>query len=80
MFQGCRKNYFLFCFYFWFFLLFCKLLQKDLGELISVMECDPGRSMKTFHELCESQLCEGIGREIYREQWDKKWRNIYDAG
>jgi hypothetical protein len=36
--------------------------------------------MKIFDELCESRLCEGIGREIYREQWDKKWRNIYDAG
>jgi hypothetical protein len=75
-----RRRSFLFCFYFWFVLLFCKLLQGDLGELVSVIECDPGCSMKIFDELCESRLCEGIGTEIYREQWDKKWKNIYDAG
>jgi len=61
------------------FCCFCKLLQGDFGELVSMMECDPGYLMKTFHELCESRFYEGIGTEIYREQWDKKWRSVYDA-
>jgi len=39
---------------FWFVLLFCKLLQGDLGELVSMMERDLGYSVKFFHELCES--------------------------
>jgi hypothetical protein len=52
---------------FWFVLLFCKLLQGDLGELVSVMEHDLNCSMKIFHELCESRLCEGIDKEISRE-------------
>ncbi len=51
---------------FWFDLLFCKLLQRDLSELISVMEHDLGCSMETLYELCESRLCEGIGEEISR--------------
>jgi hypothetical protein len=37
-------------------LLFYKLLWNDLGELVSVMEHDPGYSMDTFYELCESRL------------------------
>jgi len=52
---------------FWFVLLFCRLLQGDLGELVSMMECDLGCSVKIFHELCESRLCEGIDKEISRE-------------
>jgi hypothetical protein len=55
-------------------------LQGDLGELILMMEHDLGYSMKTLHELCESRLCEGIGKEISREQRDEEWRSIYDAG
>ncbi len=52
---------------FWFVLLFCRLLQGDFGELVSVMGCNPDCSMKIFHELCESRLCEGIGKEIFGE-------------
>jgi hypothetical protein len=52
---------------FWFVLLFCRLLRRDLGELVSVMERNPGCSMGTFYELCESRLCEGIGKEISKE-------------
>ncbi len=58
----------------------CKLLQRDLGELVSVMERDLDYSMKTLHELCESQLCKGIGEEISGERRDEEWRNIYDVG
>ncbi len=43
------------------------------------MECDPGCSMGTLYELCESQLCEGIGEEISGEWKDEERRNIYDA-
>jgi len=67
------------CFCFWFVLLLCKLLPKDLDELFSVMECNPGCSMKTFHELCESQFCEGIGRKIFGKRRDGDWKSIYDA-
>jgi hypothetical protein len=41
------------------------------------MEHNPGYSMKTFHVLCESQFCEGIGKKMYGEQKDEDWRNIY---
>jgi hypothetical protein len=51
----------------------------DLGELVSVMECDLGYSMETLHELRESRLCEGIGEEILGEQRDEKKRNICNA-
>jgi hypothetical protein len=62
-FKGTEEVIFLF-FCFWFVLLFCKLLWGDLGDLVSVMECDPGCIMKTLYELCESWLCEGIDEEI----------------
>jgi len=44
-----------------------------------VMERDPGCSMKTLHELCESRICEGIGKKNFGEQRDEDWKNIYDA-
>jgi predicted solute-binding protein len=65
---------------FWFVLLFCKLLWRDLGELVSVMERDPSYSMETLYELCESRLREGIGEEILREWRDEEKKNIYDVG
>jgi hypothetical protein len=52
---------------FWFLLLFCNLLQKDLGELVSMKERNPSCSMEIFYELCESRLCKGIGEEISGE-------------
>ncbi len=68
----------LFCF--WFTLLFSRLLRRDFGELVSVMEPNPNYSMETFYEMCESRLCEGIGEEILGEQKDEERRNIYDVG
>ncbi len=65
-FRGAEKVIFLF-FYFCFVLLFCRLLWRDLGELVSVMERDHGCSMETHYELCDPWLCEGIGEEISRE-------------
>jgi hypothetical protein len=44
------------------------------------MERDPGCSMGTFYELCESQLYEGIGEEISGERRDEERRNIYEVG
>jgi hypothetical protein len=44
-----------------------------------MMERDPGCSIGTLYELCESRLCEGIGEEISGERRDKERRNIYDA-
>jgi hypothetical protein len=55
-------------------------LQGDLDELVSVMKHDPGCSMKTLHELYESRLCKGIGKEFSGEQRDKEWKKIYDVG
>ncbi len=64
-FKGAEKIVFLFlCF--WFVLLFCRLLWRNLGELVLVMERDLDCSMETLYELCESWLCEGIGEEIFR--------------
>jgi len=69
VFQRCQRSCFLICFYFWFILLFCRLLQRDLSELVSVMEHNPGCLMEIFYELCESRLYEGIGEEISREKY-----------
>lgn len=80
MFQGHQKCCFLVCFCFCFVLLSCKLLREDLGELVSMMECDPDCSMKTLYELCESRLCKGIGEEILEERRDEEWRSIFDVG
>jgi hypothetical protein len=51
-FKGAEEFIFLF-FCFWLVLLY-RLLWSDLGELVSVMERDPGCSMDTLYELCES--------------------------
>ncbi len=50
------KNLFLMCFYFWCVLLLCKLWRRKLGELVSMLGCNPSCSMKTLHELCESRF------------------------
>ncbi len=68
------------CFSFWFVLLFCKLLQRDLGELVSMMECDLGYSKEILYELCESRFYKGIHEEILGEQRNDERRNIYDVG
>jgi hypothetical protein len=68
-FQGVKEIIFLF-FCFSFVLLFSRLLWRDLGEMVSVMECDHGCSMEILYELCESCLCEWISEEISGEQRD----------
>ncbi len=78
VFQG-HQSCFLVCFWFWFVLLFCRLLRRDLGELVSMMEHDLGCSLGTLHELGESRLCEGIGEEISKERRDEERRNIYNV-
>jgi hypothetical protein len=67
VFQRRQNSCFLVCFLFLFVLLFCKLLRRDLGEFVSMMERNPGYSMETLYELCESRYCEGIGDKISRE-------------
>jgi hypothetical protein len=37
-------------FYFWFGLLFCRLLWSGFGELVSVMERDPRCPMDNLYE------------------------------
>ncbi len=51
-FKGAKEVVFLF-FCFWFVLLFCRLLWRDLGEVVSVMERNLSYSMGTLYELCE---------------------------
>jgi hypothetical protein len=69
--KGVEEVIFLFlCFL--FVLLSCKLLWKDLNELVSLMERDPSCSMETLYERCESRLCEGIGEETSGEQKDEE--------
>jgi hypothetical protein len=41
-----------------------------------VMECNSSYSMKIFHELCESQFYEEIGRKILGSE-GMKIRRIY---
>jgi hypothetical protein len=43
------------------------------------MEHDPGCSMGTFYELCESWFYKGIGEKISGERRDEERRNIYDV-
>jgi len=74
--QGCQRI----CFCFWFVLLFCRLLRRDLGELVLAMERNLGYSMKILQELCESWFYKGIGRKIFGERRDEEWRGIYDVG
>jgi len=68
------KINFLICFCFWFVLLFCRLLWKDLGELVSMMEHNFDYSLKILQKLCESWFCEGIGKKISGEQRDQDWK------
>jgi len=62
---------------FLFFICFVVLqvMQRDLGELVSMMEHNLGCSLKTLRELCESQFYKGIGKEISREQRDEEWKS-----
>jgi len=71
VFQGCRKSCFFICFCFWFVLLFCRLLRRDIGELVLVMEHNLDSLTKTIYELCESGLCEGIWEDISGERRDE---------
>jgi hypothetical protein len=50
------KIFFLICFQISFVLLLCRLLRREFLEVVFVMERNPSCSMKTLHELCESQL------------------------
>ncbi len=52
-------------------------MWKDLNELVSLMERDPGCSMETLYEQCKSWLCEGMGEKISRERKDEEKRHIY---
>ncbi len=78
MFQGHRRNCYL-VFLFWFVFLFCKLLWRDLGDLVSVMECNLGCSMEILYELCESRFYVWIGADISGERNDREKKNIYGA-
>jgi hypothetical protein len=51
-------------------LLFCRLVWSDFGELVWVMEHNPGCSMDTLLELCESWFWWKIGVELLGE-WGK---------
>ncbi len=79
VFQGRRKVQFLF-FCFWLGLLFCKLLWSGFGESVSVMERDPGCSMDTLYEQCESRFWERIGAKLSGERRDVEKRKLYEAG
>jgi hypothetical protein len=74
------KNLFSCFFNFWLDLLFCRLLWRDLGELVSVMERNHGCSMDILYELCEPWLWWRIGVELSREQGEVERRKIYKVG
>ncbi len=68
--QGCRKfKYLFFCF--WLCLMFCRLLWRCLGELVSVMERDSCCSIEKLYGQCESQFLETIGVEL-----SKGWKVV----
>jgi hypothetical protein len=47
-------------------LLFCRLLRRDLGELVFVMEHNLNCSMKTFHELWNHSFARGLAGRLRR--------------
>ncbi len=56
--------------------MFCRLLWRDLRELVSLMARNLDCSMETLYELCESWLCRGVGEEISGQRRDGQ-KNIY---
>jgi len=78
-FEDVKKFNYLF-FYFWFGLLFCKLLWSGFGELVSVMEHNPNCSMDNFYEQCESRFLGTIGAELSRERRDVDNGKLYEVG
>jgi hypothetical protein len=78
-FKGAEEFFFLF-FCFWLGLLFCKLLRNDLGELVSVLEHDLGRSTDALYELCESQLLWRIGGSFQGNEGRWRGEKIYKVG
>jgi hypothetical protein len=63
-FKSIKEIVFLICFCFWFVSLLCRLLQRDLGELVSVMERNPECSMKTLHEHVNHDFARGLARRF----------------
>ncbi len=53
---------------FWFVLLFCKLLRRDLGELVLVMERDHGCSMGLFMSCVNHSFARGLVRRFQRSE------------
>jgi hypothetical protein len=49
---------------FWFVLLFCRLLQRGLGELVSVMECDLSCSINTLMRCVNHGSTRGLARRF----------------
>jgi hypothetical protein len=61
--RALKKLFFsLFCF--GFVLLFCRLLQRDLGELVSMLERDPGCSMELFMRCVNHDFVKGLVRRF----------------
>jgi len=54
-------------FYFWFGLLFCRLLWSGFGELVLVMEHDPGWPMDNLYEQDKTWFLRMIGAKLSRE-------------
>jgi hypothetical protein len=66
-------------FYFWFGLLFCRLLWSGFGELVSMMERNPCYSIDNLHSECESRLLKMIGIVLSREWKDVDEEKLYEA-
>jgi hypothetical protein len=66
-------------FYFWFCLLFGRLLWSGFGELILVMERNPCYSIDNIYGECESQFLETIGAELSKERKDVDKEKLYEA-
>ncbi len=62
-FKVVEKVVFLF-FCFWFVLLFCRLLWRDLSELVLMMEHDCGCSMGTFTSYVNHGSAGGLVRRF----------------
>jgi hypothetical protein len=69
MFQGHQINCF---FVFFVFDLFCTLLWKDLGELLSVMERDPSYSKKIHYVFGNHSSVRGLVKRFQGSERTKK--------
>jgi hypothetical protein len=68
------------CFLFLALFIVLQVIVSGFGELVSVMEWDPGYSIDNLYGECESWFLETIGAELSKEQRDVDKEKLYEVG